>query len=161
MSLTITAQEKSFSAQVSSDSILVGNYIEVTFTLLNIKGNFVAPDFEGMKIVGGPNHSSSMSSINGDVRQQVSYSYYVEPLEVGDYFIEPAFINESDTDWETQAIKVSVHPNPDGIIERPGMSQNFQFEFGDLFDKDDFFNFGDRSDKKKEATKLKAKRRKI
>ena len=158
-SVALQAQEKSFSVEVSNDSILLGNYIEVKYIMLNIDGDFDTPDFEGMEIVGGPNQASSMSSINGDVRQQKSISYFVKPLELGEFYIPPAYMTSGETNWETEALKLSVMPNPDGIIERPSQTQEFNFEFGDFFGQDDLFP--ERKKDEKGKAKSKVKKRKI
>lgn len=114
------AQSASFKVQLSTDSLLLGNYTEVSFTLENANGrNFQAPSFEGFQIVGGPNQSSSFSMVNGAVSQSLSYTYYIEPLEIGNYYIEPASIETDEGILETQPIEVIVVPNPDGIQQRP------------------------------------------
>ena len=146
-------QEQRFATEVSADSVLIGNYIEVKYVLVNLDGKFEAPSFDGVQIVGGPNHSSSMSSINGDVRKQSSYSYFIEPLEEGEFYIDPAFVQTDDKNWESEAIKIIVLPNPEGIIEKPSLSQGFHFEFGDMFGDNPFF----KNPKEKEPTKKKSK----
>jgi hypothetical protein len=149
------SQAQSFATEVSKDTVLLGNYIEIKYVLINIDGKFDQPDFGDMQLVGGPNHSSSMSSINGDVRKQSAYSYYVEPLEEGEFFIEPVFIETDERTWESEPIKIVVLPNPEGIIENPSMSNsfNFDFEFGDFFDNNPFF----KEDVQKEDPKKKPK----
>jgi len=165
LSFAIHAQDKSLTVELSNDSILIGNYVEVKFILLNIDGEIKAPDFEGMKIVGGPNHSSSMSSINGDVRQQKSISYFIEPLELGEFFIPPAFVHDGETNWETSPLKLTVLANPNGIIQHPSKTQEFHFEFGDLFNGKDLFErddlFPERKADDKKPSKSKVKKRKI
>ena len=156
------AQQQEFRVELSSDSVLLGNYVEVSFVLLNIQGDFQVPEFEGMKLVGGPNQSSSMSSINGDVKKQMNYSYFLEPVEVGEYYIPPATLSSNSKVWETEPIKLYVLDNPEGIIEKPSQSRQFKFEFGDLFGSDSqLFKDGDYFKKKEEPTKPKVKRRKI
>ena len=76
-------QEARFSVEVSTDSILLGNFIEVKFILENAKaGNFTPPEFEDFQVVGGPNHASSYSMINGETTQSTTISYYLEPKDV-------------------------------------------------------------------------------
>lgn len=141
--------EPSFSVEVNKTSILLGNYIQVTFTLKNAGGNkFEAPTFEGFDIVGGPNQSSSFSMMNGVTTQSTSYTYYIKPRDVGNLFVEPAFIDVDGQTLETQPIEIIVLENPDGIIEKPKrQSPNrmdmFQFPSDDFFNmpNDDFFNF--------------------
>ena len=40
------AQKSEFRIEVSNDTVLEGNYIIVKYTIKNIEGNFVAPDFK-------------------------------------------------------------------------------------------------------------------
>lgn len=160
MFTTSWSQEQTFTVELSSDSVLLGNYIEVSFVCLNIDGNFSAPSFEGMQIVGGPNQSSSMSSINGNVKKQMTYSYYIEPQELGEYYIAPATIETKSNAWETEPIKVIVKENPEGIIEKPSYSKQFNFEFGDIFGSDPFGR-EELLKKKEKQSKSKVKRRKI
>ncbi|MCI5080080.1 MAG: BatD family protein [Saprospiraceae bacterium] len=136
---SLQAQEGSkFTVTISTDSILLGNYFMVTFTLENAEGsNFQPPVFEGFNVISGPNTSSSFSMINGDVTQSVAYSYYLEPMDVGSYYIAPASIDLEDRVLETLPLEVNVYPNPEGIKQRSGGPMQQQFEFK----MDDFFSF--------------------
>lgn len=129
-----------FSVAVSSDSILLGNYFRVTFTLENARqGDFEAPEFEGFQIVSGPNFSSSMSMVNGTVTQKISYSYYLEPLDIGNYYIPPASITVGNNVLESLPVSILVTPNPDGIKQLPDQelewSNGFDDAFPDLFEQ--------------------------
>jgi len=113
-----------FTVQVGSDSILLGNYFEVKFILENAKGrNFSAPEFENFSIVGGPNQSSSFSMINGEVSQSLSYSYFLQPISEGNFYIEPASIEVDGSFLESAPMEIIVAPNPDGIIQNPNQEQ--------------------------------------
>ncbi len=114
------AQERitSWEAAVSTDSILLGNQFTLSFTLKNARSNnFVAPSFEDFELLSGPNQSSSMSIINGDVTQEMTYSYILRPREIGNFFIAPASIELEGQIIETSPIEIVVFPNPDGIIQ--------------------------------------------
>lgn len=75
--------------------------------------------------------------INGTVSQSVSYSFYLEPKDIGNYFIEPASIFVEGEPLETTPIEILVVPNPEGIIQedldKPNPWNNFEFQFGELF----------------------------
>lgn len=115
------AQEVAFTVEVSVDSLLMGNTTKVTFTLENAKGyNFKAPDFVDFQIVGGPSQASSFSMINGAITQTQSYAYYLQPLDIGNFFIQPASIETDEGVLETIPIEVLVVPNPDGIEQKLG-----------------------------------------
>ncbi len=114
-----------FTVEVSTDSVLLGNYIHVSFRLENAKGTeFVAPVFEGFSVISGPNVSSSFSMMNGEVTQSVAYNYYLEPKDIGNFYISPASIDVGESILETMPIEILVVPNPDGIIQKPEPSRN-------------------------------------
>ncbi|MEN0003758.1 MAG: BatD family protein [Bacteroidota bacterium] len=131
---TVSAQEDSrFTASVTMDSILYGNKFKVTFTLENGQGNaFEAPIFPDFHVVSGPNTSSSFSMMNGTVSQSISYTYLLEPKDIGNYYIEPASIQVDGTTLETAPIEVMVVPNPDGIIQREERSNDMMSPFGNF-----------------------------
>ena len=176
------AQENArFSVKVSMDSILYGNYFQVIFTLENAKGEgFQAPAFEDFHVKSGPNMSSSFSMINGEVTQSASYTYYLEPKDIGNYYIQPASIAVGEALLETDPLEILVVPNPEGIKqaqpreesmsnffrgfggERMPSMQDFQFEFSDPNSISPAPESLDPSQKQKqEKAKKKKKKRKI
>ncbi|MEZ5040757.1 MAG: BatD family protein [Saprospiraceae bacterium] len=116
----LSQENTKFTVKVSMDSILFGNYFQVVFSLENAKGeDFQAPPFEEFNVISGPNFSSSFSMINGDVTQSVSYTFYLEPKEIGNYYIEPASIKVEEGTLATDPIEIMVVPNPEGIKQTP------------------------------------------
>jgi len=148
------AQDVTFTVEVRTDSILMGNYFQVTFKIENgaVK-NFEAPSFQGFSIIGGPNQSSSMSIINGVSSQSMSYTYFLKPQEEGQFFIEPASVEIEDTILETEPIEIKVVPNPEGIIQRPERRENRIF--------DSFFDFPSFPKEEQKKTKPKKKRKTV
>ncbi|RMF01151.1 MAG: hypothetical protein D6772_05270 [Bacteroidetes bacterium] len=131
-SLAVLAQTPSFTVTVSNDSVLLGNVTVVRFELENVRGsNFQFPTFSGFH-VNGPNVSTQTTIINGTVNQRTTYTYYLEPLDVGEYYIEPASVETEEGFLETQAIPIQVYPNPDGIIQDNPLSRQGEmfFQFG-------------------------------
>ena len=125
----LQAQDAKFTVKVSADSILIGNYFEVTFSIENGNAeNFEPPSFQGFSVVGGPNQSSSFSMVNGVTTQSKSYSYYVEPQEEGLFFIEPASVEIDGHILETEPVEIKVMPNPDGIIQSPNRQKSRTFD---------------------------------
>jgi len=153
-------QNPAFRVEVSSDSVLMGNMIKVAFTLENARGeDFQAPYFSEFNVVSGPNVSSSFSMVNGETSQMVTYTYYLSPRDVGNYYIEPASIAAEGEIMETLPIEVIVVPNPDGIIQEPdaqGSPFNFHME---EFSWPDFpsFDFTPRPSPPKQEQKKKRK----
>jgi hypothetical protein len=133
------AQEKpvQFTVEVSTDSILMSNYFEVKFILENANGqNFEAPDFsQHFHVVSGPNFSSSFSMVNGDMTQSMTITYYLEPRDIGAYYILPASVEANGKVLETTPKEVLVVPNPEGIRQTPPRQQHMQlFDWGSPFD---------------------------
>lgn len=166
------AQEAaSFSISLSSDSVLLGNYLKVSFILENADGsNFQAPDFEGFSVMSGPNTSSSFSMINGQVKRSVSYTYYLEPNDVGNYFIQAGSIEVGNEIMETRPAQVIVIPNPEGIIQQEentnDIFKNFDLNFGmpdlkQFFYKDELPNLEQVPEKQDSTVKKKRKTVKI
>ncbi len=115
----LQSSEVSFKVEVSTDTVLLGNYFEVKFTIENAQPNFSPPEFTDFDIVGGPNQASSFSMINGQVSRSASFTYFLKPREEGVYYIDAAAIEVDGKLIETPPVEIFVLPNPDGIIENP------------------------------------------
>ncbi len=113
------SQDRGFHAKVSSDTLLMGNYLEVTFTLENTTGKIEPPSFESFDLVNGPSQSSSVSIINGNMTQQHSYTYVLQAKGEGIFLIDPAIAFVGEETIKTEPIQIVVLPNPDGIIQTP------------------------------------------
>ncbi len=126
---------QSFDVSVSSDSVLIGNYIELKFTAENIDGQFEPPPLEDFIIVSGPNQSSSVQMINSTTRSMRAWTYYVEPRIEGEIIIPPAYLVNEEKTYETDIVAINIYPNPEGIIEKPKSNnffyQSFDFPFFD------------------------------
>ncbi len=134
---TAMGQNASFTVEVSTDSLLLGNRLSVSFSLQNAQGeDFVFPQFEGLVKVGGPNVSSQMNVVNGRMSQRVTYTFYLEAHEVGDFYVEPASVKVGNAYLESDPVLVRVFPNPDGIIQPSNPAS------GSPFGGDDFFGGG-------------------
>lgn len=134
-----------FSVNVSTDSVLLGNYFAVTFSLANGEGeDFVFPEFADFQVVGGPNYATSINIVNGQMSQSLSYTFYLEPREVGEFWLDPASVAVNGTYLETEPILVQVAPNPEGIIQQPQRRtpgiQPFEDDFFQGFFDNDFFD---------------------
>lgn len=113
-------QDVKFSVEVSNDTLLVGNYFELKYTIENGPPNgFDPPKLNMHDVIGGPNTSTSMSIINGEMSQSASYAYYIKPDDIGVYTIPPAYLEDGDDILETPPIEIMVLPNPEGIVQRP------------------------------------------
>ncbi len=109
--LSLAAQDVSFEADTKSP-VKEGERFRIKFSL-NAEGeNFSPPDFEGFRVLSGPNRSSrsSMQIINGKVTRSVSYEYYytLQATEKGEYTIGSATIDVDGKQYKTDPVQVIV-----------------------------------------------------
>jgi hypothetical protein len=98
------AQKGSFSVKVDKDTMFTDEVLKVEFFI----DNFKAPDFSGFRLVAGPNTSSSMSIINGEVSQKKSYSFVLIPEDTGIVTIGAATLKTDDDIIDTESIDIVV-----------------------------------------------------
>jgi hypothetical protein len=128
---------QTFEVTISTDSVLIGNYIELKFKAQNLEGKFEAPPLEGFLIVSGPNQSSSVQIINGSTSSMRSWSYYIEPTEQGQIIIPPAYLITEDKTYESEPVEINIYPNPEGVIVKPQSGNSFFQQFqSPMFDFD-------------------------
>lgn len=125
----VAAQEQSITVEISPDNVLMGNEFELTFIVENVEiRSFDAPAFKDFRLIAGPMTSSMMQIINGKTSSRQSYTYILEPVNPGKFYIEPAFANLKDGSvLETQAIEITVQSNPEGIRQEK-KSRKSQFD---------------------------------
>lgn len=109
--------DKYMTAMVASDTILDGNSFEFKIIIRNLKGDFTPPEFENFDIVGGPNMSTSMQYINGSMFREMTYTYYLRARNIGQNYIEEAYLEIDNTNMETEAIPVFIMDNPEELRE--------------------------------------------
>lgn len=112
---------QSFTASVNRTTVAVGEPFEVIFTLAGGNGGqFNPPKFAGFQVVGGPNQSSSYSSINGVTSQTVGLGYELVAVKVGTFTIEPASVTMNGKEYSTKPITLKV------VKGAPQQQQNTQ-----------------------------------
>lgn len=70
-----------------NDTVTVGTPFTFEIELNNIQGNFRTPEFQGLRLVGGPHTSSSFSIINGVTTSKATYKYFLVAETEGDFTI--------------------------------------------------------------------------
>lgn len=97
-----------FVAQVSRQSIGVNQRIEVRFTTTERVDSFKRPSFEGFNVVGGPMQSENYIWVNGQSRNEYSYSFFLEPQKKGTLIIGPAVAEYDGKQYQTESIAIEV-----------------------------------------------------
>ena len=122
-------QQGIFTVKVDKDTMFTDEVLKVEFIMDNLTGNFKAPSFSGFRVVAGPNTSSSMSIINGEVNQKKSYSYILMPEDTGTLTIESAYLNSEADIIETEIITIVVLDPKDASRSSNRKQQTFRKEF--------------------------------
>lgn len=97
---------------VSRNPVTVGEQFQISFSANGDIDRFRAPSFNGLRILSGPNQSSSSSvqMINGQFSQSktISYNYYATALNEGSLEIGSASAKVDGKDVKSNPIKLSV-----------------------------------------------------
>ena len=98
----------SFVAEVSKNSLGINENLRVDFKMNQDGDNFNAPNFDGFRVVGGPNQSVSNMWVNGERTFSKVYSYYLTPIKKGKLSIGQATIEINNKIYKTIPVKVTV-----------------------------------------------------
>ena len=126
----IFAQQASLSASVSKQKVALNERFQFTITLSNggsVK-DFRAPSLSDFIVMGGPNQSNSTVYANGKMSSTITYSYVLQPKNLGKFTIGAAYLKVDDKTLTTQPVFVEV-------IDKPATTQNNQS--GQTTDKED------------------------
>ncbi len=128
LSQSLHAQDASIIVEVSTDSLLMDNELELSYTIENAElRDWEPPDFTDFELIAGPSSSTMMQIINGTISRQTTYTYLLFPKKAGKTTIKGGVATTSDgSRMEASEIKVRVYPNPTGVkqnIESKGSNQ--------------------------------------
>ena len=119
---------QSFSASVDNTTVGQNDRFQVTFTFegtdINSLSGFNAPNFDGFMVLSGPNQSTSMQIINGAVSASLSYTFYLQPRNLGKYTIGSATIKYKGTPYKTDPITIQVEKGSSGSAAQQNNNQN-------------------------------------
>lgn len=99
----------SFVATADAKEIVENSTVGVTFKLSNAQGtSFTPPAVKGLKLVGGPSTSTSMSIVNGRSTSSTAYTYSYLATMAGTYTIGPATIKVQGKTLKTSPLQIRV-----------------------------------------------------
>lgn len=102
------AQGIKVTASVSSNQVAAGEQFEITFSTNGNPESFDPPAFNGFQVVGGPNQSSSYSSINGQTTANISVGYVLVGVKEGEYTVGPATMLINGKPYRSNSIRIKV-----------------------------------------------------
>jgi hypothetical protein len=106
-----------YKCAISTDSLLLGNTLEIIYSVENGQVQFEGPDMKGLPLYAGPQISRSMSIINGKTSSVASYSYLLRPQAIGVLTIPPAYFIEGKKIIEIPPFEILVLPNPEQELQ--------------------------------------------
>ncbi len=108
----VMAQDVTFQASVDKNPVGMNDQFTLILSLSSSGAgggkNLQLPDLSKFRIMSGPNQSSSMQFINGAVSSSVSYSYVLEPKEIGKFTIGSVAIEVAGKTYHTNPIAIEV-----------------------------------------------------
>ena len=106
---TLFAQK--FETTADRTTVGMNERFQVFFTFegqsSNVSG-FKPPSFEGFHVLSGPNQSTNMQIINGQVSSSITFSFILSPDKIGEYTIGKGSVNYSGTKYESNPLTVKV-----------------------------------------------------
>ena len=96
------------SAQVSKNKVVTGEVFQITFSANGNIGGFKAPSLADFDVYSGPNQSTSMQFINGNVSQSMSFSYMIAARKEGKFTIGAASATVNGNKSESNPIVIEV-----------------------------------------------------
>ncbi|MEE9437513.1 MAG: BatD family protein [Saprospiraceae bacterium] len=105
--LNLFGQE--FSASFSTNKILENTTVDITFTLVGVRGSgFAKPDFGKLQVVGGPKNFQKSSFVNGSSTYTQAVTYSLLANKAGKYKVGSAAIKVKGKTLRTKPITLTV-----------------------------------------------------
>lgn len=79
-------------AFVERNELALGERTRLTYQMEGEFDRFVPPEFEGVRVVGGPFQSTSIQIINFNIRRHTEYTYIIEGVQEGIWHIRGGYI---------------------------------------------------------------------
>lgn len=115
---TITLLSQDVEFKVEAPKIVgKGERFKISFVVNDDQPkNFIAPTFQDVNILSGPNvmRSSSVSIINGkrESNTTTTYTYFLQSINTGTITVPPAKVSVKDRTYYTKAVNIKVENNP-------------------------------------------------
>ncbi|MDB5221888.1 MAG: hypothetical protein JWN83_555 [Chitinophagaceae bacterium] len=99
-----------FLAAANDRTIGKNDYLQVQFTVENAANveAITPPSFKNFTVVSGPNHQSSMSNINGSIKQSLSVGFVLQPLATGNFTIGSATAKADGKEYRSNPLSIQV-----------------------------------------------------
>jgi hypothetical protein len=122
-------QNVTFVASADRTIVGAGEQFEISFVVsasdVNGAKNFKPPALSPFTVLSGPNQSTNMQFINGQMSGSVSFTYYLYTKQTGKFTIPPATIDYKGTTLKSQPLQIEVtQSKPQTQGKEPDNGQN-------------------------------------
>lgn len=97
-----------FTASVNNNPVAVGQQFQLSFRVEGAGKNFQPPSLSDFQVLSGPNQSTSMQYINGNMSQSLTYSYILIASKEGTFRIGPASIEVNGKKITSSPLNIKV-----------------------------------------------------
>ncbi len=108
LNTSVQAQDYNFTASISKASVAINEQFQVSYKMEGNGSNFQPPRLDDFRILSGPNQSTSMQFINGNMSQSVSYSFILQATREGNFKLPPASIEAGGKRINSNSLSVTV-----------------------------------------------------
>ncbi|MEO5783265.1 MAG: BatD family protein [Ginsengibacter sp.] len=107
---SVSFAQVKFLASSNDKTIGKNDYLQVQFTVENAANveSIIPPSFKNFNVVSGPNQQSSMSNINGSIKQSLSLGFVLQPLSTGNFTIGPATLKADGKEYHSNPLSIQV-----------------------------------------------------
>ena len=108
--ISLSFAQVKFSAAANNKTIGKNDYLQVQFTVENAADvqSIIPPSFKNFSVVSGPNQQSSMSNINGSIKQSLSIGFVLQPLAAGNFAIGSATAKADGKEYHSNPLSIQV-----------------------------------------------------
>ncbi len=108
--ISLSFAQVKFSAAANNKTIGKNDYLQVQFTVENAADvqSIIPPSFKNFSVVSGPNQQSSMSNINGSIKQSLSVGFVLQPLAAGNFAIGSATAKADGKEYHSNPLSIQV-----------------------------------------------------
>ena len=127
----VSFSQVKFSAASNESTIGKNDFLQIQFTVENATNveSITPPTFKNFAVVSGPNQQSSMSNINGAVKQSLSIGFVLQPLTTGTFKISPAFAKVDGKEYQSNSLNIQV---TNSTSSNSGRNNSVLSPFGNL-----------------------------
>ena len=107
---TVSVAQIRMTVQVDEKIISPDDFLHIQYTIENAKNvkKFVAPAFNGFKVVQGPDYTNGWTLINGEMKDYVAISFILQPVRKGKFVIQPAAANADGQNIRSGTVAIEV-----------------------------------------------------